>query len=127
MREIDLKLKQRYEGIYEGICDLASATPFEEILDLTSATLIEDIGEIPSATHVVANYEEQIQPSSLEKTPITSSPRNMLGVEPVISTNMSGFLTPKTGSEDPSTFMKRCRIIQCLYRSTQREAKERKY
>ena len=74
----------------------------------------------------MANYEEPIQPSSLEKTPITSPPRNVLGDETIIFTNMSGFLTPKTSYEDPSTFIKRCRIIQCLYRSTQREEKERK-
>ena len=75
-----MKLKQRFEGIYEGICDLASATPFEEILDLTSATLVEDIGELPSAAPVGANYEEPIQPSSLEKTPITFPARNVLRI-----------------------------------------------
>ena len=74
----------------------------------------------------MANYEEPIHPSSLEKTPITSPPGNMLRVELAISTNMSVFSTPKTSSKDLSAFVKRCRIIQGLYRSTQREAKERK-
>ena len=57
---------------------------------------------------------------------ITSPPRNVLGDEPDISKNMSGFSTPKTSSKDPSTFIRRPRIIQGLYRSTQREAEERK-
>ena len=67
MREIYLKLKQRSEGSSKGISELASATHVEEILDLTSDTIVEEIGEIPSATPIVANYEEPIQPSSLEK------------------------------------------------------------
>ena len=113
-----MKLKQRFEGTSEGIGYLEITTPVKEILDLTSDKLVDDIGEIPSATLAVANYEEPIQPSSLEKTPITSPPRNVLGVEPAIYTNMSGFSTPKTSSEDPSPFIKRHRIIQGLYRST---------
>ena len=81
MREIDLKLKQRFEGIYWGICDLTSATPVEEILDLTSDRIVEGIGELPIATAVVSNYEEPIKPSSLEKKPITSPKRKVLGDE----------------------------------------------
>ena len=50
----------------------------------------------------------------------------MLENETAISTNMSGFSTPKTSSKDPSPFIRRCKSIQGLYRSTQREAKERK-
>jgi len=126
LRDLFLKLKQRFEGSSEGIGDLASATPVEEIPDLTSDRIVEGIGELPIATPVVSNYEEPIKPSSLEKTPITSPQRNMLGNETAISTNMSGFSTPKTSSKDPSPFVRRRRIIQGLYRSTQREAKERK-
>ena len=50
----------------------------------------------------------------------------MLVDETGISRNMSGFLTSKTSYEDPSPLIKRCIIIQGLYRSTQREEKERK-
>ena len=77
LRDLFLKLKQRFEGSSEGI------------------------GELPITTVVVSNYEEPIKPSSLEKTPITSPQRNVLGNETAISTNMSGFSTPKTSSKDP--------------------------
>ena len=50
----------------------------------------------------------------------------MLGDATAISTNMSGFSMPKTSSKDPSPFIRRRRIIQGLYRNTQREEKERK-
>ena len=98
MREIYLKLKKIFEGSFEGIGDLESATPVEDIPDLTSDTIVKEIGEIPSTTPIVANYDEPIHPFSLEKTPITYAPRNLLGVEPAVSTNMSGFSMPKTGS-----------------------------
>ena len=39
---------------------------------------------------------------------------------------MSYFSTPKTSSKDPSPFIRRHKIIQGLYRSTQRKEKERK-
>ena len=118
LQEIYLKLKKRFEGSSKGIGDLASATPVEEIPDLTSDIIVEDIGEIPRATPIVANYEEPIHPSSLEKTPITYPQRNVLGDETTISTNMSGFSTPKNSSKDTSPFIKRNIIIQGLYRIT---------
>ena len=124
LRDLFLKLKQRFEGSSEGIGDLASATPVEEIPDLTSDRIVEGIGELPIATTVVSNYEEPIKPSSLEKTPITSPQRDVLGNETAISTNMSGFSTPKTSSKDPSPFIRRRRIIQGLYRRTERDSKE---
>ena len=111
LQELYLKLKKRFEVSFEGIGDLASATPVEKILDLTSDTIVEDIGEIPSSTPVVSYYEEAIQPSSLEKPPITSPPMNMLGDEITISTNMNGFSMPKTSFEDPSPFIKICKNI----------------
>ena len=67
LQELYLNLKQKIEGKSEGIGDLESVTPLQEIPDLTSATLIEDIGDLPSATHIVAIYEEPIQPFALEK------------------------------------------------------------
>ena len=66
LRDLFLKLKQRFEGSSEGI------------------------GELPIAIFVVSNYEEPIEPYSLEKAPITSPQRNVLGNETAISTYMSG-------------------------------------
>jgi hypothetical protein len=76
----------------------------------------EKIGEnIASATPNVAN-KEPIRPSTAkEKTH-------------VVSTNISALSTSPSldSTEDISAFIKKCRMSQGMFRSTEREAKERK-
>lgn len=51
----------------------------------------------------------------------------MLGTTtPSLATSMSDFPSPSLGFEDVSALVKRKRISQSIYRSTEREAKEKK-